>query len=186
MANPYSSGISGQVYLPCGHYAFASGATLQNFAIDPGGTLSWRVHYDGTFTRGDSCLFNTDFTGSSGCPPIKARVQGPDLYTPIIASPVLLDFGVVPFGQSADHALTLYNNTALAASGTIGLAWVAGLPCEEFQVVGSPSFSIPSGGSATVTLRFQPVTNGPHDCVLTTSLGSQVNVVGLHGTATLP
>jgi hypothetical protein len=186
VANPYSGSVSGQVYLPCAHYAFASGATLQAFAISPGGTLSWRVHYDGTYTQGDSCLFNTDFTGGSGCPPIKARVQGSALYTPIIASPVLLDFGAVPVGQSADLPLTLTNDTGAAVAGTVGLAWVGGLPCAEFQVVGSPSFSIPAAGSTTVTLRFQPVTNGPHDCALTTSLGSQVNGVGLHGTAALP
>lgn len=186
MANPYSSGISGQVYLPCAHYAFVSGAALQGFSIDPGGVLSERVHYDGTFTPGDSCLFNTDYSGGSGCLPVKARVQGSSGSTPVTASPVLLDFGVVQFGQSADLPLTLTNTTGSPVAGTVGLAWVAGLPCAEFQVVGSPSFSIPAGGSTTVTLRFQAVTNGPHDCALTTSLGNQVNVVGLHGTATLP
>jgi len=88
-------------------------------------------------------------------------VKGVSSSTPIAARPILMDFGAVTLGQSADLPLTVWNNSASAVSGTIGLAWVAGLPCAEFQVVGSPSFSIPGGSTATLTLRFQPVTAAP-------------------------
>ncbi len=182
-----SSGLQGQVYLPCSGFTFPSGATLQTYSVAPGYALSWKVHYGGSYSAQDAtCLFNADYTGTSGCPPITATVQGMSSATPIEARPELMDFGVVTIGQFADLTLALYNDTASPVSGTLGLDWVAGLPCSEFQVAGSPAFSIPANGSTTVTLRFQPITGGPHDCALVTSLGSQVNTVELHGTALVP
>jgi len=65
-------------------------------------------------------------------------------------TPTLLDFGNVVVGQSKNLDFTVRNT----GGGTlIGSAPAFGL---GFSIVGSPSFSLAAGASATVTVRFSP------------------------------
>jgi hypothetical protein len=70
------------------------------------------------------------------------------------------------------------------AAGTAARPISVTVPCSEFAVVGSPSYSLGSGGQATFTIRYTPSAVGLHQC--TVSTGSDCESVWVYGTGYAP
>lgn len=75
-----------------------------------------------------------------------------------------LDFGSVTVGDSLDLSVTVTSTGDAALSGAI----IEG--CDDFSIVsGGGAYSLDPGQARAVTVRFKPVANGTHGCILTTS-----------------
>jgi hypothetical protein len=86
-----------------------------------------------------------------------------------------LGFGVVTVGSSADRQFTLTNTGGGTLSGTVSEA------CSEFSLVGTNTYSLDAGESATFTLRFSPTGAGAKNCTVNTG-NSACSVVSCAGT----
>jgi len=170
----YSTGLSGQVHSPCSDFRVSAAA----YSLPPGGSAQPIVFFDipsGTQQAGDrSCTLNLDATGTSDCPivPCSATIK----FTAGTATPLTLAFPATPLGQSRDLTFTITSSSAISGTVTI--------PCPEFTVVGSPSYSIPAGGQATFTIRYAPTAVGLHQCTIST--GNDCESVWVYGTGYAP
>ncbi|MCH7764668.1 MAG: choice-of-anchor D domain-containing protein, partial [Candidatus Marinimicrobia bacterium] len=72
----------------------------------------------------------------------------------IVLSPISLDFGVVAVGQSEQRTFSVQNN------GSAGLVVSDITSSNIFYTVTPTSFTVPPGGSQTVTVEFTPSTTG--------------------------
>jgi subtilisin-like proprotein convertase family protein/uncharacterized protein YegP (UPF0339 family) len=97
--------------------------------------------------------------------------------TPILeVAPASLAFGTVATGMSAQQTVTLKN----AGVGTlVGEGSIAGA---GFSIVGTGSYSLGAGATATLTVRFAPLAAGPASGTLTLT-GASGASVPLSGTA---
>jgi immune inhibitor A len=78
-------------------------------------------------------------------------------------SPANLDFGNVAVGSFADDSFTITNTGSGTLTGTVSES------CSHFSIVsGGGSYSLNSGQSRVVTVRFQPTVAGPHNCSIDT------------------
>jgi hypothetical protein len=169
----YGQGLDGEVFSPCaGFFSGPSGT----FSIAPGGSTQWSVIFrPGGVPIGDtSCVINLDRTGTSGCPIVRCTATVKN--TAGTTSPQVLAFPATQIGQSRDLALTISSSSPI--SGTVSV------PCSEFTVVGSPSYSIPANGQATFTIRYTPTAVGLHQCTVWT--GSDCESVWAFGTGYVP
>ena len=103
-----------------------------------------------------------DFTGNeSACSPTVSGVARPDFsVTPAAA----IAFGSLAVGGSADQTLTVQNTSAATLTGTTSVA-------APFSIVSGGSFSLASGASQVVTIRFRPTTGGTFATNVTVAAG---------------
>ncbi|HKC23439.1 MAG TPA: choice-of-anchor D domain-containing protein, partial [Thermoanaerobaculia bacterium] len=99
-------------------------------------------------------------------------VAGPGLSV----SPSSLDFGTVPVGGTKDLTLTI-GNTGV---GTLTGSATASAP---FSVVSGGSFSLGTGGTQTVTIRFSPSGAGPASGTVSLASNGGGATVALSGSA---
>ena len=146
----FASGLSGEAYEPCPDFAFSGPS--RTFALAAGHSEQWGVVFTpgGTDVGDRTCTLNLDRTGTSSCPIVQctATVRS----TPGTAAPLTLAFPPTRIGESRDLTFTI--NSTSPISGTVSV------PCSEFSVVGSPTYDLASGGSATFTIRYTPTTVG--------------------------
>ncbi len=83
-----------------------------------------------------------------------------------------LDFGTVTLGESADRSVTLQNTGGGVLEGTVEPL------CPAVSVVGEASYSLASGETHVVTLRFSPTTAGPLSCTISTGCESNIAATG--------
>lgn len=74
--------------------------------------------------------------------------------------PETLDFGEVEVGHTRDLPFTVRNDGGGTLSGTVSS------PCPEFRVVGDSSYSLASGQSRVLIVRFSPESAAPMGCTL--------------------
>ena len=91
----------------------------------------------------------------------------------------LLDFGTVAVNDSASRTFVIRNLGNANLTGEVALA------CPPFRVVtGLGPYSLASGETLAVGLRFLPTTAGDYSCML--GLGLSCSAVSLQGTALIP
>jgi plastocyanin len=73
-------------------------------------------------------------------------------------------------GSSADRTLTITNTGAGTLTGTVIS------PCADYSIVGTPSYSLGSGASTTITVHFAPAVSGTRSCVIDTGDASCADV----------
>ncbi len=91
-------------------------------------------------------------------------------------TPTALDFGTVTVGSHEDATFTIEN------IGTGQLRGSVGETCDHYSIVsGGGSYSLGAGESVTVTVRFEPTSNGTHVCTVATgsSACGDVNLTGV-------
>ena len=172
ITNVFGTVLSGELYEPCSDFALPH----RTFSLGPGGSEQWSVVFTpgGTPVGERSCTLNLDRTGTSGCPIVECRAIVKS--TAAMANPVSLAFPDTRLGQSSELTFTITATSAV--SGTVSV------PCSEFSVVGSPSYSLGSGGQATFTIRYTPTAVGLHQC--TVSTGQDCESVWVFGTGYVP
>ncbi|MCD5390663.1 choice-of-anchor D domain-containing protein, partial [candidate division NPL-UPA2 bacterium] len=83
-------------------------------------------------------------------------------------TPAFFDFEEVTVGQFKDFTFTVTNT----GGGTLtGRATVSG----SFSIVGESAFNLGAGASAPITVRFNPIADGPIGEVVTFIIGSNLN-----------
>ena len=86
----------------------------------------------------------------------------------ISVSPTSLNFGNRDIGSSTDFTVTI-TNTSTTSDGLnleAGTSYISGTNANQFSIVGSTSFYIPSGQSRTLTVRFTPTSAGSKTATL--------------------
>lgn len=110
-------------------------------------------------------------------------LTGEGVGTPVCAldpAEGILDFGVVPVGETADLAFSLANLGGGLLEGTIALP-----DCAEFALLsGAGAFQLEASGSRTVTVRFAPRDPGTYTCLVET--GTPCGGITLVGTGEAP
>jgi len=89
--------------------------------------------------------------------------------------PTSLDFGTIPVGSSDDRDFTIKNSGCSVLSGTVSES------CPHFSVIsGSGPYTLATGDSVIVTVRYEPASIGTHMCTIETgdALCSDVSCVG--------
>ena len=76
-----------------------------------------------------------------------------------------LDFGSVTVGQTKDLLFTITNTGQGTLSGT------ATESCADYSLQGNSSYSLGSGASAAITVRFAPTVSGTHPCTVSSGAG---------------
>ncbi len=86
--------------------------------------------------------------------------------------PPALDFGSIGVGQFRNRTVTLTNVGDGVLAG-------AALDCNNFRVIGDPSYELRAGESTQLTVRFLPVSEGPSSCTM--NLGDDCDGLALSG-----
>jgi hypothetical protein len=82
-------------------------------------------------------------------------------------TPDTLDFGTIAVGDVRDLTFTVKNTGGGTLSGDISET------CTHFSILaGGGAFSLDGGESVVVTVRFEPIDEGPHTCAVQTGLPS--------------
>lgn len=79
-----------------------------------------------------------------------------------LVSPTTIDFGTVTIGQSAERTFTIANTGEGTLSGTVSEG------CPDYSIVGSTSYGLAAGQSATIRIRFEPLSPGQKNCDIAT------------------
>ncbi len=150
------------------HFSLPDGEGF--FSIAPGDTLPVRLRY-APLTTG---VHVGTLATNSRCAEVK--VSGFAQRSPVdcIADAPSLDFGDVPVGGSMDLAFHLFNYSGEQAVGTIAAS------CDAFSVLNEGFYELAWADSLPVTVRFAPLTEGPHACAVavTGSCGDTIEITG--------
>jgi hypothetical protein len=79
-------------------------------------------------------------------------------------SPRSLSFGVVAVGDSADLTFTIANSHYYVISGTVEES------CDDFSIVGDPTYYLGPDYQQEFTVRYSPQTPGPKFCEISTGV----------------
>ena len=140
------------------------------YAIDSTGTLKWSYPTGGA-------VYSSPAIGSDGT--IYVGSYDGNLYafgTPCQVSPTSLDFGWLFLGSYLDKSFTITN----LGEGT--LARTVSESCDHYSIVsGGGPYSLGTGESVVVTVRFEPAWAGQHNCTIETSnaLCISVSCIGI-------
>ncbi|TMQ71817.1 MAG: choice-of-anchor D domain-containing protein [Candidatus Eisenbacteria bacterium] len=138
-------------------------------SLGPGESATITVRFTPATAGDESCNIDT----GAGCGNVKASGTGQAATASCQLSTSSVDFGDVAVGQTADQPLTVTNTGGGLLSGTLAES------CSEFSIVGSASYLLAGGASATYTLRFAPTAEGDSMCTL--NVGAACGAVSLHG-----
>ena len=130
------------------------------YSLGPGQSKTLAVRFWPPEERAYACTLSTS---PAGCL-VVCTGTGVAAPNPCTISPASLDFGQVTVGQSQDRSFTLTNQGSTTMAGSISES------CPEFSIVGSASYSLGAGESATFTIRFSPAQAGPQNCTVQTGV----------------
>jgi hypothetical protein len=86
-------------------------------------------------------------------------------------SPSFLDFGTVEAGSSSDLGFTISNTGSTVVAGTVSEL------CDDYSIVsGGGAYSLSTGQTHAVTVRFEPATEGARGCTIETGDAACVDV----------
>jgi hypothetical protein len=143
------------------------------FELAAGESATFTARFSPSEVGVQECTIYThsDYCGDIAC-------TGTGAVGPICeVDPDTLDFGFVEVGGHADLSLTIQNVLGPTMGGTVSS------PCAEFSIVGSPSYLLGQGASATITVRFTPASLGTRACTIETGSGICVDVPATGGGA---
>jgi hypothetical protein len=164
--------LSGTISDTCSTFSILSDPS---FVLGAGQSKVFTARFAPVREGAQSCSI---LTGSSGCAVVTCSGSTPTAPACQV-SPSPLDFGTVPVNGTKDLQLRLTN----VGGGT--LAGILSESCPNFGIVGSASFSLTAGQSATFTVRFAPTAGGQQNCSLATG-NALCGSVTLSGTGQLP
>ena len=93
-------------------------------------------------------------------------------------SPDSLDFGELLVGETAELVFEIENEGGGTLSGSVQVE------CDEFSLLGDPTYSLGPGASKQFTVQFHPTTSGAPRCLLAT--GTLCDSLPLIGSAVVP
>jgi hypothetical protein len=128
---------------------YSNGQTFPVVASDGagGGYFAWMDE------RTDHSDIYAQRVNMYGCPAMPECCVGPDV----------LDFGTLDVGSSDDLAFSITNSSDVSISGDITET------CDHYGIVsGGGPYALAPGGTLPVTVRFEPLYPGVHDCVVET------------------
>lgn len=156
-------------------------------SLRAGETLSADVRFapDQVGTVGASLAVHTETAGAADAAPVTVGLSGRGISATALLRPVLpLSFGGVVVGGHASRTIRLYNDGAVPLHVT-GIADPAGPG--GFRVPGlAAPFTIAAGGSALVTIDFEPAAAGRFEDELTLYSDGGDEVIALSGAAAAP
>ncbi len=160
--------ISGTIGATCGDYSIVSGSGAYSIARDE--SLTVTVRFSPTTCGPHPCTIET---GAGACSDVSCTGQG-DLVACSV-SPASIDMGTVALGESADTTFTITNNGCNPFAGTVSAG------CGAYAIIsGGGAYTLGSGQSRVVTVRFSPTMCGPHPCTIETgsAICSDVSFTG--------
>lgn len=103
-------------------------------------------------------------TGDESCADVVCAGQG---IGPICSiDPPALTFGAVPIGAAVDSSFTITNTGAGLLSGTVSEN------CADYSIIsGAGPYALGADGELTVTVRFEPLSEGALPCIIETGNG---------------
>ena len=162
--------LSGTVSENCPDFSIVGGAT---YSLGAGQSATFTVSFAPSSGGTKNCTIDT----GGGCADVSASGTG-QAPPECTVSTTSLAFGTVTTGQSATRTFNIKNDGQGTLSGTVSES------CPEFSIVGSPTYSLGAGQSATFTVSFAPLTPGAKNCTIDT--GGDCADVNAAGTGELP
>ncbi len=158
--NTGGSTLSGTVTAPCEHFSVVTGTEDYALAADESDTIQVRFAPTAAgplnCTLVTGCAQNVDVSGTGKLPPICSLfVAG-------------TQFDTVTIGSSRDLTLSVSNVGAGTLAGSLSLV------CDDYAIVGTPSYSLGAGASAAFTVRYTPSDTLLTTCDVTTGCDSAI------------
>jgi M6 family metalloprotease-like protein len=163
--------LTGDVTESCDHYSILSGGGP--FSLATGESLIVTIRFEPTVLGIHDCTIGI---GGAGYCDVFCTGEGLDPTDVCDVQPASLDFGIVTMGDSLDLDFTVYNLGCDTLTGNVNE------PCPHYEIVsGGGNFSIASGDSQVVTIRFKPtLPSGTWYCTIQTGTDcSNVPCVGI-------
>jgi uncharacterized repeat protein (TIGR01451 family) len=152
--------LSGSISEGCDHYAIIEGSGAYNLAN--GEFVNVRVEFAPTAVGTHTCIIDT---GTGDCVNVFCTGVG-DPQPECQITPASLDFGTVTVGNFADLVFTIQNTGGGLLTGDVSEG------CLHYNIQsGGGAFSLANGETKDVTVRFEPVAAGTHNC--------QIDLAGL-------
>jgi len=152
--------LSGTVSESCASFTIV-GTTTYSLGAGQSATFTVRFSPAGEGVR--TC----EIDAGGGCDPLTARGIGQAQQADplcVVSTDSLL-FGTVVVGQNVTRTFTITNTGGGTSSGTVSES------CADFSIVGTATYSLGGGQSATFTVRFAPSSEGVQTCAISTGGG---------------
>ncbi len=160
--------LEGEVSEDCGEFEIISGGGA--YSLSHGESIEVTVRYSPIDDGFDGCSINT----GTECEGVVCRGIGYGCHGCCIVVPTYLDFGTIPVGGSKDLSFLILNNWGGMLQGTVSEN------CDHYRIIsGEGDFLLGSGEILTVVVRFEPTSEGVHDCII--ELGPSCMNVRAHG-----
>jgi hypothetical protein len=154
--------LTGSVGAHCSDYTIDSGGG--GFSLGTGQQRVVAVRFTPSVETTSVCPVSL---GTAGCSPVSCTGAG-EAHPVCTLNPTSLDFGTVPVSTSLDRSFTITNTGGSKLSGSVAA------DCPDFEVIaGGGAYSLSTGESVTVTVRFTPLSAQSLSCPVT--LGSPGN-----------
>ena len=161
--------LTGDVSESCSHYSIQSGGG--GYSLGSGQSRTVTVRFAPTSTGTQTCTVET---GTSLCADVSCTGVG--VSTPHCeVLPIVLEFGHVQLGNHVDLDFTITNTGGGTLTGDVSES------CSHYSIQsGGGGYSLGSGQSRTVTVRFAPTSTGTQTCTVETgtSLCADVSCMG--------
>jgi hypothetical protein len=173
ISNTEGGTLSGTVSEACADYSLVGDVS---YNLTAGESDTFTVRFEPQSSGPKNCTIET---GNDLCSDVECSGVGEEPECDI--SPTSLDFDTVCVGDSLDTTFTITNTGRCTLSGTLSET------CDDFSIVGSPSYNLGAGESDTFTVRFEPQSSGPKNCTIETGndLCSDVSCSGIGADFTL-
>lgn len=148
--------LTGTISESCDDYTIISGSGEFSLGANQGRTVT--VRFAPTSAGTKTCSIETGTT----CTEVSCTGVG-EIGPVCDVSPTSLNFGTVIVGESKDLSFTITNLGGGTLTGTPSVA------CDDYSIIsgGSP-YSLTSGQSRVVTIRFSPTSAGIRNCAIET------------------
>lgn len=156
--NTGSGTLQGEISENCTGFAILAGGGL--FALGPGESREVAVRFAPDLGGEQQCLVATGF---ADCPGVTCLGVAQDVPPVCLIEPDGLDFGVLAPTTNADLSFTITNTGGGVLSGNIAM------DCEYFAFWNPTGFfNLYRNQSLTCIVRYQPLSEGGHECVIET------------------
>jgi len=167
ITNVGSGTMTGTVSESCSHFSIISGGGA--YSLTAGQSVTVVVRFQPTSSGYKTCSIAT----GTYCSNVSCAGTGA---APVCSvTPTSLAFGTVCTGEYLDKTFTIENTGGCVLSGSVSES------CAYYSIVsGGGSYSLTTGQTRTVTVRYAPTTTGSHNCTIETgaAICSDVSCTG--------
>ncbi len=151
--------LTGSVAASCGPFSVVAGGG--SYSLGAGASRVITLRFAPTQPGDAAC--DLDLGGACQDLPMTGRGTAAETCT---LNPSNLDFGEITVGESAERTFTLTHSGSGTLTGSIAVS------CDAFSIVsGGGDYSLASGASRVVTVRFSPTVAGARSCTIDTGTG---------------